>query len=116
MEVGLGVDSRLGLSAAQLRDRLGAPRNKQSLANVLRKAFSLSPVAIGLLQEAAVASSTRLSELAPEALAGLIYIGIDPAEAIAAGDLSIEGDEVAARRFLGLFTLPVPATSQQAPC
>ena len=50
----------------------------------------------------------------PEALAGLIYIGIDPAEAIAAGDLSIEGDEAAARRFLGLFTLPVPATSQVA--
>src|SRR5882724_5416596 len=55
-----------------LEQKLSAPRNKQSLANVLRKALSLSPVAIGLLQEAAVASSTRLSELTPEALAGLI--------------------------------------------
>ena len=39
---------------------------------MLRKALSLSPVAIGLLREAAVASSTRLSELTPEALSGLI--------------------------------------------
>jgi uncharacterized flavoprotein (TIGR03862 family) len=59
-------------SATALEQKLRAPRNKQSLANVLRKTFSLSPVAIGLLQEAAVASSTRLSEVAPEALAGLI--------------------------------------------
>jgi uncharacterized flavoprotein (TIGR03862 family) len=55
-----------------LEQKLGAPRNKQSLANVLRKALSLSPVAIGLLQEAAVASSKRLSESSPEALASLI--------------------------------------------
>jgi uncharacterized flavoprotein (TIGR03862 family) len=59
-------------SATALEQKLRAPRNKQSLANVLRKTLSLSPVAIGLLQEAAVASSTRLSEVAPEALAGLI--------------------------------------------
>jgi uncharacterized flavoprotein (TIGR03862 family) len=55
-----------------LEQKLRAPRNKQSLANVLRKALSLSPVAIGLLQEAAVTSPTRLSELPPQALAGLI--------------------------------------------
>jgi uncharacterized flavoprotein (TIGR03862 family) len=59
-------------SATALEEKLHAPRNKQSLANVLRKALSLSPVAIGLLQEAAVVSSTKLSELTPEALAGLI--------------------------------------------
>jgi uncharacterized flavoprotein (TIGR03862 family) len=64
--------------------KLSAPRNKQSLANVLRKALSLSPVAIGLLQEAAIVSSTRLAELPPEAIAGLIkavpvrLAGIEP--------------------------------------
>jgi uncharacterized flavoprotein (TIGR03862 family) len=55
-----------------LEQKLRRPRNKQSLANVLRKALSLSPVAIGLLQEATVASSAKLSELPPEALAALI--------------------------------------------
>jgi uncharacterized flavoprotein (TIGR03862 family) len=71
-------------SAAALEQKLCAPRNKQSLANVLRKALSLSPVAIGLLQEAAIVSSTRLSELPPEALAALIkavpvrLVGVEP--------------------------------------
>src|SRR5262245_33926598 len=59
-------------NVSALEEKLRAPRHKTSLANVLRKALRLSPVAIGLLQEAAVASSTRLSELPPEALAGLI--------------------------------------------
>jgi len=67
-----------------LEQKLSAPRNKQSLANVLRKALSLSPVAIGLLLEAAVASSKRLSESSPEALASLIkavpvrLVGVEP--------------------------------------
>jgi uncharacterized flavoprotein (TIGR03862 family) len=71
-------------NATSLEQKLRAPRNKQSLANVLRKAVSLSPVAIGLLQEAAVASATKLSELTPEALAALIkavpvrLVGVEP--------------------------------------
>jgi uncharacterized flavoprotein (TIGR03862 family) len=71
-------------SVNALEQKLRAPRHKQSLANVLRKALSLSPVAIGLLQEAAVASSKRLSESSPEALAGLIkavpvrLVGVEP--------------------------------------
>ena len=71
-------------SATALEQKLRAPRNKQSLANVLRKSFSLSPIAIGLLQEAAIASSAKLSELPPEALAGRIkavpvrLVGIEP--------------------------------------
>jgi uncharacterized flavoprotein (TIGR03862 family) len=71
-------------SVNALEQELRAPRHKQSLANVLRKALSLSPVAIGLLQEAAVASSKRLSESSPEALAGLIkavpvrLVGVEP--------------------------------------
>jgi len=85
-------------SAAALEQKLSAPRRKQSLSNVLRKTASLSPAAIGLLQEAAVASSTRLSELAPAALAALIkavpvrLIGTEPiARAIStAGGISFD--------------------------
>ena len=71
-------------SAKALEQKLRAPRHKQSLANVLRKALSLSPVAIGLLQEAAVASPKRLSESSPDALASLIksvpirLVGVEP--------------------------------------
>jgi len=80
----LCVDLRPDRSVTALEQKLRAPRHKQSLANVLRKTLSLSPVAIGLLQETTVASSTRLSELAPEALAGLIkavpirLVGVEP--------------------------------------
>jgi predicted flavoprotein YhiN len=42
------------------------------LSNFLRKAVNLSPVAIGLLQEAARASGTSLASLSPADLAGLI--------------------------------------------
>ena len=80
----LHVDLLPDKNVPALEQKLRAPRNKQSLANVLRKALSLSPIAIGLLQEAAVASSTKLSELTPEALAGRIkavsvrLVGIEP--------------------------------------
>jgi len=78
------IDLLLDKNVTALEQKLSAPRNKQSLANVLRKALSLSPVAIGLLQEAAVASSKRLSESSPEALASLIkavpvrLVGVEP--------------------------------------
>ena len=49
----LRVALRPDLSEAQLRDRLQAPRRKQSLSTFLRKSVNLSPVAIGLLHEAA---------------------------------------------------------------
>ena len=52
--------------------RLSAPKGKQSFSNWLRKAAHLSPVGIGLLQEAAVASGASLSSLSAEKLAGLI--------------------------------------------
>ena len=50
-------------SASDLVARLSAPRGKQSFSNWLRKAAHLSPVAIGLLQEAAMASGVSLSSL-----------------------------------------------------
>ena len=66
--------SRCGpiLALDDLIARLSAPRGKQSLANFLRKAAQLSPVAIGLLQEAAIASGKSLSSFAPPDLAQLI--------------------------------------------
>lgn len=42
----------------------------------------------------------------PEALAGVIYGGRDLDEAIAAGDVAVEGDGDQVRRFFGLFPLP----------
>jgi len=45
---------------------LSAPRGKQTFSNWLRKAAQLSPVGIGLLQEAAIASGVVLPSLSPE--------------------------------------------------
>jgi predicted flavoprotein YhiN len=50
--VTLRVDLRPDLDAETLAQRLRAPRRGQSLSNFLRKTAGLSPVAIGLLQEA----------------------------------------------------------------
>jgi uncharacterized flavoprotein (TIGR03862 family) len=63
---------RPDLETSDLVTRLSAPRGKQSVSNWLRKAAQLSPVGIGLLQEAAIASDAPLSSLLPAELAGLI--------------------------------------------
>jgi uncharacterized flavoprotein (TIGR03862 family) len=63
---------RPDLDTAALQRRLSAPRGKQSTSTFLRKALKLSPVAIGLLQEAATDSGRRLSAYDPAALACLI--------------------------------------------
>ena len=68
----LQIALRPDLEMAELVARLSAPRGKQSLSNFLRKAAHLSPVAIGLLQEAAIASGATLSSLSTASLAGLI--------------------------------------------
>ena len=65
----LHVALRPDLDARALAQRLSAPRGKQSVSNFLRKALQLSPVAIGLLQEASGGSAARLS---PQDLAALI--------------------------------------------
>ncbi len=62
----LRIALRPDLDHRDLAARLSAPRGKQSFSNWLRKAAHLSPVAIGLLQEAAVASGVSLSSLSPE--------------------------------------------------
>jgi uncharacterized flavoprotein (TIGR03862 family) len=68
----LRVALRPDLAMSDLIARLSAPRGKQSFSNFLRKAAHLSPVTIGLLQEAAVAAGESLSSLSPASLAGLI--------------------------------------------
>jgi uncharacterized flavoprotein (TIGR03862 family) len=111
--VTLNIALRPDVEPQDLIARLSAPKGKQSLANFLRKAAQLSPVAIGLLQEAAKASSTSLAALSPENLAALInavpieLTGVAPiARAIStAGGISF--DELDAdymlRRLPGVF-------------
>jgi len=70
--VTLQVALRPDLDVKALIARVSAPRGKQSLSNFLRKAVSLSPVAIGLLQEAAKASGASLASLSPPDLASKI--------------------------------------------
>jgi uncharacterized flavoprotein (TIGR03862 family) len=68
----LTIALRPDMPAAELQQKLEAPRGKQSFSNVLRKALKLPPVAIGLLQEAAVASRHKLSAMSAPAVAALI--------------------------------------------
>lgn len=63
------VALRPDLDVNELAARLAAPRGKASLSNWLRKAVHLSPVGIGLLQEAAIASGVSLSALPADRLA-----------------------------------------------
>ncbi|WFU44568.1 TIGR03862 family flavoprotein [Bradyrhizobium sp. CB82] len=68
----LRVALRPDLDPGELLKRLAGPRGKQSVSNFLRKAAQLSPVAVGLLQEAAIRAGLSLSSLPPERLAELI--------------------------------------------
>jgi uncharacterized flavoprotein (TIGR03862 family) len=112
-QANLRIALRPDLNISDLIARLSGPRGKQSISNWLRKAAHLSPVGIGLLQEAAVASGVSLSSLSTASLAGLINAvpvqlnGIAPiARAIStAGGISF--DEIDAgfmiRRLPGIF-------------
>ena len=71
-QVTLHVALRPDLEMTDLMARLSASKGKQTFSNFLRKAAHLSPVAIGLLQEAAKTSGVSLSSLAPADLARLI--------------------------------------------
>lgn len=68
----LTIALRPDLDAAALTSRLSGTRGKQSLANFLRKAAQLSPVGIGLMQEAAIASGRPLASRLPAELAHLV--------------------------------------------
>jgi uncharacterized flavoprotein (TIGR03862 family) len=109
----LHIAVRPDLEANDLIAKLSASRGKQSLSNFLRKAAGLSPVAIGLLQEATKASGMSLSSLAPADLARLInavpveLTGIAPiARAIStAGGISFDelDTDYMLRRLPGVF-------------
>ena len=71
-QVTLHVALRPDVEAGDLIARLSAPKGKQPFSNWLRKAAHLSPVGIGLLQEAAMASGVPLSSLPSASLAELI--------------------------------------------
>jgi uncharacterized flavoprotein (TIGR03862 family) len=109
-EATLHIALRPDLDNAALAVRLSAPRGKQSFSNFLRKALQLSPLAIGLLQEASGGSAARLSAQDLAALINAVPIklsGIAPvARAIStAGGISF--DELDAdymlRRLPGIF-------------
>ncbi|MBR1268261.1 TIGR03862 family flavoprotein [Bradyrhizobium sp. AUGA SZCCT0222] len=68
----LHVALRPDLAIEELTARLSASKGKQSQSNFLRKAAHLSPVAIGLLQEAAKTTGVALASLSPANLARLI--------------------------------------------
>jgi len=68
LQIGLRPD----LETKDLIARLSVPKGKQSLSNFLRKAAHLSPVAIGLLQEATKVTGISLASLSPVDLANLI--------------------------------------------
>jgi uncharacterized flavoprotein (TIGR03862 family) len=71
-EATLLVDLRPGIAPEVLMQRLASRSPKLSLSNALRKTLNLSPVAIGLLHEAARASGRPLGALQPAELAALI--------------------------------------------
>ncbi|WP_213285980.1 TIGR03862 family flavoprotein [Bradyrhizobium sp. sGM-13] len=109
LSIALRPDAEIG----ELTAKLSAAKGKQSFSNFLRKAANLSPVAIGLLQEAAKASGMSLSSLSPADLARMIQAvpvqldGVSPiARAIStAGGIAF--DELDAdfmlRRLPGVF-------------
>ncbi|EKS42384.1 NAD(P)/FAD-dependent oxidoreductase [Afipia clevelandensis] len=107
------VALRPDLTGSELTARFSKPRQKQSMSTYLRKAAGLLPVAIGLMQEAAIAAGLNLSEMDSETLAAFInavpvrLAGVAPlARAIStAGGISF--DEVDAhfmlRKMPGVF-------------
>jgi hypothetical protein len=109
----LHVALRPDLSHADLVKRLSGQRKKQSLSTYLRKQAALSPVAIGLLQEAIIASDLLPSTMSPDQLATFVnavpvkLTGVAPlARAIStAGGISF--DEIDAhymlRKLPGVF-------------
>lgn len=107
------VALRPDLTSSELAARFSKPRQKQSMSTYLRKAASLSPVAIGLMQEAAIAAGLNVSAMDSETLAAFInavpvrltgVAGLDRAISTAGG---ISFDEVDAhfilRKMPGVF-------------
>jgi uncharacterized flavoprotein (TIGR03862 family) len=94
------VALRPDLATPELISRVSKPRQKQSMSTYLRKATGLSPVAIGLLQEAAIAAGLNLSAMNPGTLAAFInavpvrVTGVAPIERAISTAGGISFDEV----------------------
>jgi uncharacterized flavoprotein (TIGR03862 family) len=71
-EAVLDIGLRPDLPSSDLATRLSTPRRKQSVSTWLRKSAGLSPVAIGLMQEAAMASGLNLATMTPDELAAFV--------------------------------------------
>ena len=109
----LHIALRPDIDIQALTARLSAPKAKQSFSNWLRKAAQLSPVGIGLVQEAAVNAGVSLSSLSPAQLAERINAvpvelnGVAPiARAIStAGGISFDelDSDFMLRRLPGVF-------------
>lgn len=112
-EAVLHVALRPDVHHGELVQRLSAARGKQSFSNFLRKAAQLSPVAVGLLQEAAISAGQSLSAMSAERLVELInavpvkLTGVAPiARAISsAGGISFDelDSEFMIRKLPGVF-------------
>jgi uncharacterized flavoprotein (TIGR03862 family) len=109
----LHVALRPDVEIGGLSAKLSAPKGKQSFSNFLRKAASLSPVGIGLLQESSKASGLSLASMSPADLARLInavpirLIGVAPITRAISTAGGIAFDELDAdfmlRRLPGVF-------------
>ena len=107
------IDLNPDVSTAALTEKLNAPRGKQSLSNVLRKAAKLSPVATGLLYEAALSFGKSLSALKTDDLASLIksvpvrLVGVQPIETAisSAGGIAFDAldENFMLRKMPGVF-------------
>ncbi|WP_454618548.1 NAD(P)/FAD-dependent oxidoreductase [Bradyrhizobium cenepequi] len=112
-EATLQIALRPDLGIDELTAKLSIPKGKQSFSNFLRKALNLSPIGIGLLQEAAKASGLALPSQSPADLARFInavplrLTGIAPvARAIStAGGIAFDelDDNFMLRRLPGVF-------------
>jgi uncharacterized flavoprotein (TIGR03862 family) len=112
-EAKLRIALRPDLQISALAARLSAPRGKQTFSNWLRKAAQLSPVGVGLLQEAAKVSGISLSSLSEDEFAELInavparITGIAPIARAISSAGGIAFDELDAdfmiRRMPGVF-------------
>jgi uncharacterized flavoprotein (TIGR03862 family) len=109
-EATLLIALRPDLDDNALAARLSSPRGKQSVSNFLRKMLQLSPVAIGLLQEASQGVAARLSPRELAALVNALPVRLSGIASIAraistAGGVSfdeLDGDHML-RRLPGVF-------------
>jgi hypothetical protein len=112
-EAVLHVDLLSDVTQDALAQKLSQPREKQSLATFLRKQTKLSPVAIALMQEAAIKAGTPAGAMNAAQLAELIkavpvrLTGVAPvADAIStAGGVTFGelDDDFMLRRKPGIF-------------